>query len=78
MPKLRSSIESALGTKPAKKEEPKAEAKPKVKDLVRAHVDTIISRHKSLPATLVDSFYQCSNKSQVKRLLRDWLRQNAV
>jgi hypothetical protein len=62
MPKLKKSIEQAMTAKPEKKDGP-----------VAKQIQMVLSRHSSLPVALVESFYQCKTKGEVKRLLRKHL-----
>ena len=74
MPKLKDADGfKAIG--PKKQEKPKEE-KPKApeKSVVKDQIARILGRHKVLPTELVEKFYACQNKCQVKRVLRDWLR----
>lgn len=69
MPKLKDTIDSALGMV-----EPKAKNPPTAKTPTKDHIAQVLGRHKDLPTELVEKFYKCSNKTQVKQLLREHLQ----
>lgn len=70
MPKLKDAIDGALGLAEPKKEKKEA---PPAKSPVREHIAVVLGRHKALPTELVEKFYKCSNKTQVKKLLAQYL-----
>ena len=69
MPKLKDVMDSALGLAEPKKAEPKKPQKSPVHD----HIAAVLTRHKGLPTELVEKFYKCPNKTQVKKLLAQHL-----
>lgn len=76
MPKLKDAIDGALGLAEPKKKE--AQAQKPEKNRVHEHIAGVLGRHKSLPTDLVEKFYKCSNKTQVKKLLAQHLAASAT
>lgn len=76
MPKLKDTLESALGQAEPKKKA--AAPQPEKTSPAKEHIAKILGNHKGLPTELVEKFYKCPNKMQVKKLLKEHLAQRGV